>query len=149
MLVARTPRAHSFCHPCPASERTANCGLSRCSVQAVYGFPLSGGYTKLFTRCIDLIMCSLLPWHRNYTIDFAQVLARMPIMSKIKTLTDQIRDAVKASKLSHYRLCKETGIDKASMSKFMSGQRDGLSMEALNKLAALLKLRIVVDRKDG
>lgn len=64
------------------------------------------------------------------------------------TLTDQIRDAVKASKLSHYRLCKETGIDKASMSKFMSGQRSGLSMDALNKLADLLKLRIVVQRKD-
>ena len=62
-------------------------------------------------------------------------------------MTDQIRDAVKASKLSHYRLCKETGIDKASLSKFMSGEREGLSMDALNKLAALLKLRIVSDRK--
>jgi len=73
----------------------------------------------------------------------------MPIMSKTKTLTDQIRDAVKASKLSHYRLCKETGIDPASMSKFMNGQRDGLSTAALNKLAALLKLRIVSERKDS
>jgi hypothetical protein len=63
------------------------------------------------------------------------------------SLTDQIRDAVKASKLSHYRLCKETGIDKASMSKFLSGERQGLSMDALNKLAALLKLKIVSERK--
>ncbi len=67
-------------------------------------------------------------------------------MSKAKLLTDQIRDAVKVSKLSHYRLCKETGIDKASLSKFMSGERPGLSMDALNKLAALLKLRVVTDR---
>ena len=49
----------------------------------------------------------------------------------MKTLTDQIRDAVKASKLSHYRLCKETGIDKASFSRFMSGERQGLSTEAI------------------
>ena len=73
--------------------------------------------------------------------------ARIVNMSKNKSLTDQIRDAVKASKLTHYRLCKETGIDKASFSKFMSGQRDGLSMPALNKLAAFLKLRIVSDSK--
>ena len=65
----------------------------------------------------------------------------------MKTLADQIRNAVKASKLSHYRICQETGIDKASLSKFMTGDRQGLSMEALNRLAALLKLRIVSDRK--
>ncbi len=68
-------------------------------------------------------------------------------MARTKSLTDQIRDAVKASKLSHYRLCKETGIDKASMSRFMSRERHGLSIDALNRLAALLKLRIVSDQK--
>ncbi len=64
-----------------------------------------------------------------------------------KPLTDQIRDAVRKSKLSAYHICKETGIDKASMSKFLSGER-GLSLAALDKLAALLKLRIVSGRKD-
>jgi transcriptional regulator with XRE-family HTH domain len=68
-------------------------------------------------------------------------------MSKTKTLTDQIRDAVKASKLTQYRICKETGIGPASMSKFLSGERQGLSMNAINKLAALLKLKIVSDGK--
>ena len=63
-----------------------------------------------------------------------------------KPLTDQIRDAVRRSKLSHYRICQETGIDKASISKFVSGER-GLSLAHLDKLAALLKLRIVSDRK--
>ena len=65
----------------------------------------------------------------------------------MKTLTDQIRDAVKASKLSHYRLCKETGIDKASFSRFMSGERQGLSTESLNRLGSFLKLRIISDNK--
>jgi transcriptional regulator with XRE-family HTH domain len=64
------------------------------------------------------------------------------------SLTDQIREAVKASKLSHYRICKETGIDKASLSKFMSGERQGLSMEALNRLAAVLKLKVVPEEKE-
>jgi hypothetical protein len=68
-------------------------------------------------------------------------------MAKIKPLTDQIRDAVKASKMSHYAICKATGINKASMSRFMSRERHGLSMDALNKLAALLKLRVVSDEK--
>jgi hypothetical protein len=72
----------------------------------------------------------------------------MPIMSRTKTLTDQIRDAVKASKLTQYRICKETRISPASMSKFMTGERQGMSMVALNNLAAVLKLRIVSDTKD-
>jgi hypothetical protein len=68
-------------------------------------------------------------------------------MSKTRALTQQIRGAVKASKLSHYGPCKISGIDPASMSKFMTGKRQGLSMEALNRLAAVLKLRIVSDQE--
>jgi len=62
------------------------------------------------------------------------------------TLTDQIREAVRQSGLTHYRICQETGIDKASMSKFVSGER-GLSLAHLDKLAALLGLRITWKRK--
>jgi transcriptional regulator with XRE-family HTH domain len=64
-----------------------------------------------------------------------------------KPLTDQIRDAVRQSKLSRYRMCQETGIDKASMSKFLNGER-GLSLAALDKLGALLKLKIISESKD-
>jgi transcriptional regulator with XRE-family HTH domain len=63
-----------------------------------------------------------------------------------KTLTDQIRDAVKGCEITHYEICRQTGIDKASMSKFASGQR-GLSLAHLDKLAALLGLRITTTRK--
>jgi transcriptional regulator with XRE-family HTH domain len=65
-----------------------------------------------------------------------------------KSLTDQIRDAVRESKLSRYRICQETGIDKASMSKFVNGER-GLSLASLDKLAALLELRVISEREDG
>jgi transcriptional regulator with XRE-family HTH domain len=56
-------------------------------------------------------------------------------------LTDQIRDAVRQSELTHYEICRQTGIDKASMSKFVSGER-GLSLAHLDKLAELLGLRV-------
>lgn len=62
------------------------------------------------------------------------------------TLTDQIRHSVRQSELSHYEICRQTGIDKASMSRFING-RHGLSMAHLDKLAALLGLRIATTRK--
>ena len=56
-------------------------------------------------------------------------------------LSDQIRQAVDASGLSRYRVCKELGIAESTMSRFMSGQ-GGLSMEYLDALADLLGLNI-------
>jgi hypothetical protein len=43
--------------------------------------------------------------------------------------------------------CKETGIDPPLLSKFMAGERQGLSMEALNRVAAVLKLKVVSNQK--
>jgi hypothetical protein len=63
-----------------------------------------------------------------------------------KTLTDQIRDSVQESGLTCYRICAETGINKASMSRFLNGQR-GLSLAHLDRLAELLGLRIAKGRK--
>jgi transcriptional regulator with XRE-family HTH domain len=62
------------------------------------------------------------------------------------TLTDQIREAVRRSELSHYEICRQTGINKASMSRFINGQK-GLSLAHLDKLAELLGLRITSTRK--
>ncbi len=64
-------------------------------------------------------------------------------------LTDQIREAVKQSDLTHYEICRRTGINKASMSRFVNGH-GGLSLANLDKLAELLRLRITTTkRKDG
>jgi transcriptional regulator with XRE-family HTH domain len=79
-------------------------------------------------------------------VDIRATFRQTGIMSK--TLTDQIRDAVRQSKLSHYQICQETGINKASMSKFASGKR-GLSLAHLDRLAEFLELRIISERKDG
>ena len=56
---------------------------------------------------------------------------------------DQIREAVKASGLSNRRISQQTGIDEPRMSRFLHGEI-GLQLAALNELAALLDLRVVV-----
>ena len=58
-----------------------------------------------------------------------------------KALSDQVRQAVKASDLSRYRIWQETGIDQAALSRFVHGEA-GISLEALDKLADLLDLHI-------
>ena len=59
-----------------------------------------------------------------------------------KMLSDQVREAVDASRMSRYRICKLVGIAEATMSRFMSG-KGGLSMKTLDALGKLLDLRIV------
>jgi hypothetical protein len=61
-------------------------------------------------------------------------------------LSDQIRQAIDASGLSRYRICKETGILQSVMSRFMSGQ-GGLSLERLDVLADLINLNITTDKQ--
>jgi len=53
-----------------------------------------------------------------------------------------IRRAIAASKKSRYRLWQETGISQGQLSEFMAGDK-GMSVEALEKLAACLDLDIV------
>jgi transcriptional regulator with XRE-family HTH domain len=57
-------------------------------------------------------------------------------------LSDRVRQAVDASGVSRYRICKETGIDKGLMSRFMAG-RGTLSMQTLDALGAVLGLDVV------
>ena len=58
--------------------------------------------------------------------------------------SDQLRRIVRDCGMSRYRICKEIGLDQAQMSRFVSG-RGGLSMESLDRLWGLLKLKIVSD----
>ena len=54
-------------------------------------------------------------------------------------LGDQIRQAVKLSGLTNYRISKELGISEAMLCRFMLGHC-GMSLEKLDRLAALLDL---------
>ena len=59
-------------------------------------------------------------------------------------LIDQIRQAAGNCGASQNALARAAGMDKGALSRFVSGER-GLSMEALDALAGVLKIRIVVD----
>lgn len=59
-------------------------------------------------------------------------------------LSDQIRRAVRDCGMTRYAIFKATGIDQATLSRFMSGQR-GLPMKTLDVLADFLRLRAVMD----
>ena len=55
----------------------------------------------------------------------------------VKRFSDQVRDAVEASGMSRYAICKAIGLPQSAMSRFMTG-KGGLSMDTLDKLAELL-----------
>lgn len=60
----------------------------------------------------------------------------------MKTLSDQIRDAILNAGVSRYRIAKETGVDQPALSRFVHGER-GLSIEALDAIGLYLGLVIV------
>jgi len=63
-------------------------------------------------------------------------------MSKQPTKpSDALRHAIEAGELSRYRICKMTGIDPATLSRFYHGQQ-GLSLETFDKVAVTLGLEL-------
>lgn len=66
----------------------------------------------------------------------------------MEQITDQIRQAIKASPKSRYRLSKESGVSEAHLSRLMSGERR-LGLKCLERLADALELEITVRPKDG
>jgi transcriptional regulator with XRE-family HTH domain len=62
----------------------------------------------------------------------------------VQTLSEQIRRSVEKSGYGRNELARMIGIDKSTMSRFMSGERF-LRVDALDRLAKVLKLRIIAD----
>jgi hypothetical protein len=63
-----------------------------------------------------------------------------------KPFSEQLRQAILASDLSHYAICKACNINQGNFSKFMAG-KIGLSMEKIDLVAALIGLRVTLDSK--
>ena len=63
---------------------------------------------------------------------------------KGKRISGAVRQAIQASGLSRYAICKAAGIDQAAMSRFMSGA-SGLTTASLDALAEVLGLRVVAE----
>jgi transcriptional regulator with XRE-family HTH domain len=73
----------------------------------------------------------------------------MPTMTtkaKRLKLSDQVRQVIEDCGETRYAICKATGLDNATLSRFMSAER-GLSTTALDTLAEYLELSIVSIRK--
>ena len=61
-------------------------------------------------------------------------------------LSDQIRQAVEGCGMTRYRISRETGVDQATLSRFMSGER-GLPMKTLDRLADFLDLNLTAGKR--
>ena len=64
---------------------------------------------------------------------------------RTKKMSDQLRAAIESCGWSLNELDTKTGIDKSTLSRFMSGER-GLSMKALDRLGKSLDLEVVMHR---
>lgn len=58
-------------------------------------------------------------------------------MTKKTSFSDQLRRLIESSGQTRYRIAKETGIDAATLCRFVNGQ-SGLSIDNLDTLAAHL-----------
>ena len=59
-------------------------------------------------------------------------------------ISQQLRDAIDASGMSRYRICKEIGLPESTMSHFMAGHC-GLALTTIDRLGELLGLTIVAE----
>jgi DNA-binding phage protein len=69
-------------------------------------------------------------------------------MASKPPISEQLREAVRRSDRSRYRICKESGIDQGVMSRFLNTDAN-LSLASVDKLCKVIGLRLVSDAKPG
>lgn len=67
-------------------------------------------------------------------------------MSKALTISDQLRDALRAEKRSLYELAAEAKVPRQCLSRFVNGGRS-LSLETLDAVAGVLGLKLIQTRR--
>lgn len=65
--------------------------------------------------------------------------------SKSQPLSDQLRAAIRDSGRSMLSIARDVETDKATMSRFLAGER-GLRLSTIDKLGVLLGLRLMISR---
>lgn len=74
------------------------------------------------------------------------MMAKRKIKTGPEKFSDQLRRIIVDSGLSRYAICKAGGIDPAHLHRFVNDRAGGrLTNDTIDKLAAVLKLRLVVD----
>ena len=68
-----------------------------------------------------------------------------PMAKKRLTLTGELKAAITTADMSMGQIARESGIDIATISRFVHG-KGGLSMEGLDAIGECLRLRIVTDK---
>ena len=63
-------------------------------------------------------------------------------------IAGMVRRAVEKSTVSRRELCRDAGVDPGNFSRFMAGKR-GLTLESFEKLACVLRLRLVQNGPEG
>jgi transcriptional regulator with XRE-family HTH domain len=63
----------------------------------------------------------------------------------MKTLSEQLRNAIVKSGVSRYEISKRTGVSQAALSKFVLGHR-GLSAKAIDAVGLFLGLSITTKK---
>ena len=58
------------------------------------------------------------------------------------SISNQLRRILAESALSHRAIARQSGVDKAALSRFANGQR-GLTTASLDRLAPVLRLELV------
>jgi transcriptional regulator with XRE-family HTH domain len=64
----------------------------------------------------------------------------------MKDIEAQLKQAIKRSKMSRYRIAKESGLTESQLSYFVNGKRT-LTLPAAAKLAKVLKLELKPKKK--
>ena len=59
-----------------------------------------------------------------------------------------MRRAIEQSGTSRYRLAEESGVDAASLCRFVAGQTD-LTLKNIDRIGQVIGLRLVIDRPVG
>jgi len=64
----------------------------------------------------------------------------------MKALSEQLKQAIRRSGYTMYRIAQETHIDKSQLSRFMAGKRT-LSMQSVDRIGEFLGLTLTATKK--